>query len=187
MWLLVGLPAAGKTTRARELEVAHGAVRLTPDDWLLALRGEVDVNDAVRDATEARLLDVALPALRGGVDVVVDFGLWGRDERTALRWLADQAGATAVVEHLEVDETEQLTRVRARTEADPRRHIAAEDLRSWRGQIEAPEPDELAGGPLDPPPAGETDWGAWAARRWPGLLSAAAHATLATPPAPPRP
>ena len=31
--LMVGLPGAGKTTRAKELEQATGAVRFTPDEW----------------------------------------------------------------------------------------------------------------------------------------------------------
>lgn len=35
--LLCGLPASGKTTLARELADAYGAVRLNPDEWELAL------------------------------------------------------------------------------------------------------------------------------------------------------
>lgn len=175
MWLLVGLPAVGKTTRARALADERGALRLTPDDWLLAMQRAVDVDDAVRDALEGRLLDLAIPALRGGIDVVVDFGLWGRDERTALRWIAAQLGARAVVEHLDVEETEQVARVRARAADDPRLHIPPEDMRAWRGQFETPEADELAGGPLDPVPEGVGSWGEWAAVRWPGLRAVAAE------------
>ena len=35
--LLCGLPASGKTTLARELAEAYGAVRLTPVQWELKL------------------------------------------------------------------------------------------------------------------------------------------------------
>ena len=38
--LMVGLPAAGKTTRARELAAAHQALRLTPDHWMIPLFGD---------------------------------------------------------------------------------------------------------------------------------------------------
>jgi adenylylsulfate kinase-like enzyme len=38
--LMVGLPAAGKTTRAKELAVAHQALRLTPDHWMIPLFGD---------------------------------------------------------------------------------------------------------------------------------------------------
>ncbi|MFL6043878.1 MAG: AAA family ATPase [Propionibacteriaceae bacterium] len=37
---MVGLPAAGKTTRAKELAVAHQALRLTPDHWMIPLFGD---------------------------------------------------------------------------------------------------------------------------------------------------
>lgn len=168
MWLLVGLPAVGKTTRARQIEAEHGALRLTPDDWLLTVLGTVTVDDAVRSALEGQLLDTAVPALRGGVDVVVDFGLWGRDERTALRWIAAQLGARAVVEFLDVDEPEQLRRVESRAQRDPRTTIPPDQMTSWRTLLQPPTPDELDGGPLDPAPTGTT-WGERAAHWWPGL------------------
>ena len=37
--LTVGLPGVGKTTLARELERAGGALRLTPDEWMVPLFG----------------------------------------------------------------------------------------------------------------------------------------------------
>lgn len=39
MFLMVGLPGAGKTTRANELAAAHRALRLTPDHWMIPLFG----------------------------------------------------------------------------------------------------------------------------------------------------
>ena len=40
MLLMVGLPGAGKTTRAKELAAANRALRLTPDHWMIPLFGE---------------------------------------------------------------------------------------------------------------------------------------------------
>ncbi len=37
---MVGLPAAGKTTRAKEIEEARHALRLTPDEWMILFFGE---------------------------------------------------------------------------------------------------------------------------------------------------
>jgi len=34
---------------------------------------------------------------RVGTNVVFDFGLWGKDERSALRWIADTLGVRAQV------------------------------------------------------------------------------------------
>ena len=90
--LMVGLPAAGKTTRAQELAATHHALRLTPDHWMIPLIGD-SMADGKRWVIEGRLISVALQALRLGTSVVLDYGLWGRDERSALRWLARSAGA----------------------------------------------------------------------------------------------
>jgi adenylylsulfate kinase-like enzyme len=40
MLLMVGLPGAGKTTRAKELAAANRALRLTPDHWVIPLFGD---------------------------------------------------------------------------------------------------------------------------------------------------
>ena len=37
LFLMCGLPGAGKTTRAKQLEEEHQAVRLTPDEWIAAI------------------------------------------------------------------------------------------------------------------------------------------------------
>jgi predicted kinase len=105
--LMVGLPAAGKTTRAKELAATHQALRLTPDHWMIPLFGD-SMADGKRWLLEGRLISLALQALRLGTSVVLDYGLWGRDERSALRWLARSAGAACQVAYLPVDKDVQL-------------------------------------------------------------------------------
>jgi hypothetical protein len=99
MLLMVGLPGAGKTTRAKELAATHHALLLTPDEWMIPLFGE-SMADGKRFVLEGRLISVALQALRLGTSVVLDYGLWGRDERSALRWLARSAGSACRVVYL---------------------------------------------------------------------------------------
>jgi predicted kinase len=84
LFLIVGLPGAGKTTRAKEPAAKYRALRLTPDEWMMPLFGEPDAGGK-RDVLEGRLSCIALQALRLGTSTVLDFGLWGRDERSALR------------------------------------------------------------------------------------------------------
>ena len=37
LFLICGLPGAGKTTLARQLEATHAALRLCPDEWIAPL------------------------------------------------------------------------------------------------------------------------------------------------------
>jgi predicted kinase len=166
--LMVGLPAAGKTTRAAELAAAHQALRLTPDHWMVPLFGE-PLADGKRFVLEGRLISVALQALRLGTSVVLDYGLWGRDERWALRWLARSAGAACQLVYLPVDKNVQLARIAHRLETTP--HLtfpmSEADLDGWREQFEVPDAAELSGGEIPAPPAGWPGWPEWAADHWP--------------------
>jgi hypothetical protein len=40
VYLIVGLPGARKATRAKELEISASSLRLTPDEWQIALFGD---------------------------------------------------------------------------------------------------------------------------------------------------
>lgn len=168
LFLMVGLPAAGKTTRAEELAEARRALRLTPDHWMIPLYGD-SMADGKRWVVEGRLISVALQTLRLGVDVVLDFGLWGRDERSALRWLAGAAGAACQVVYLPVDKDVQLARIAHRQETTPQRTfpMSEAEVDGWRRQFQTPDAGELDGGEIPGPPAGWPDWAAWAEDHWP--------------------
>jgi predicted kinase len=166
--LMVGLPGAGKTTRGRALAAERGALLLSPDVWMIPLFAASDP-DGKRDVLEGRLVAVALQVLRLGTSVVLDFGFWGRDERSALRALAAEAGARAEVVYLPVDGATQRARVRLRWDQTPGETFAMTDaaIEDSRRLFEEPDADELAGGPVPPAPPGNDGWAAWAAVRWP--------------------
>src|ERR1700744_1049394 len=113
LFLVVGLPGAGKTTRSQGLAATHQALRFTPDHWMVPLFGD-SMADGKRWVLEGRLISVARQALRLGTSVVLDYGLWGRDERSALRWLARSAGAQCQVVYLPVDKAGQLAPIARR-------------------------------------------------------------------------
>jgi predicted kinase len=166
--LMVGLPAAGKTTRAKELAATHRALRLTPDLWMIALFGD-SMADGKRWVLEGRLISVALQALRLGTSVVLDYGLWGRDERSALRWLARSAGAASRVVYVPVDKDVQLARIAYRQATAPHQTfpISEADVDLWREQFQVPDAAELEGGEIPSPPARWPGWLEWAADHWP--------------------
>ncbi len=170
LFLMVGLPGAGKTTRAKELAAGHRALRLTPDEWMIPLFGEPEAGGK-RDVLEGRLIWVAVQALRLGTSVVLDFGLWGRDERSALRWLARSAGAACQVVYLPVDKDSQLARIAQRQASAPHQTypMTEAEVGRWREQFQVPDVAELDGGEVPAPPAGWPGWPEWAADRWPSL------------------
>ena len=169
--LVSGSPAAGKTSRARELASEWRALRLTPDEWMIPLFGQ-EQPEGKRNVLEGRLIWLALSALRAGVDVVLDFGVWSKVERSALRALAASVGAASELVYLQVDEADQLRRIGARSLTDGATtfDMTAADLHRWRQIFEPPDATELRATDAGPPPAGFNSWEAWVAQWWPTSL-----------------
>jgi predicted kinase len=80
IYLIVGLPGSGKTMRAKELEVSESALRLTPDEWQMAVfdgdsptqwRSKERADQ--RDRIEGKLVEVGMRAAQLGINVVFDF------------------------------------------------------------------------------------------------------------------
>jgi predicted kinase len=167
LFVMVGLPAAGKTTRAKEIEEAWQALRLTPDEWMIPLFGESE--GGKRETLEGRFIWLAVRALCLGTNVVLDFGVWSKDERSALRFLAHSVGASCQLVYLEIDEREQHRRHDERFSADPGATfpISHDDFRDYREQFEVPEDGELRSSEVGPPPVGHATWSSWISERWP--------------------
>jgi predicted kinase len=157
------------------LAAEHGGLQLTPDAWMLSLFGPEDRHqtrpDGKRWLLEGRLVALALDVLRLGVSVVLDFGLWSRDERSALRWLAGSVGASCEVVYLPVERDVQWSRIEARRKNTPEQTfpMAEEELDGWEAGFEVPDADELSGAFLPSPPPGDGTWFDWAQRFWPSL------------------
>ncbi|GGJ18772.1 AAA family ATPase [Deinococcus roseus] len=146
-YLMCGLPGAGKTTCAREIEQEAPALRLTTDEWMLPLFGEQHSTPDLlkaRDTMEALLLDLAVKALKLGVNVVLDYGVWSRAEREDFRSRAREAGASTCLIYLDVPLEELKARVAARNHNLQGSYpITAAEMDLWATWFENPDPEEL--------------------------------------------
>ena len=104
VYVLCGFIDAGKTTFAKKLEEQTGAVRITKDEWLIQMVG----NDPTIDGYEgydSRICglsrDVAFQLAAKGIDVIIDEGVWSREQRDTLRKRAEAVDARAVVYFLD--------------------------------------------------------------------------------------
>ncbi|KKK04823.1 ATP-binding protein [Micromonospora sp. HK10] len=174
LFLTVGLPCTGKTTAARRIEIEQAALRLTKDEWVKALYGPENPPSA-GDVIEGRLIQIGLRALELGTNVVLDYGLWSRDERSALRRAAADRGARVELRYFDATPAEQRRRrdQRQAEAPDTTWPMSDDELAEWAATIEIPTPGELDGSePIDDPPPGFATWDAWRRHRWPPHLAA---------------
>ncbi len=142
--LIVGLPCSGKTTLAKKLESELPALRLTPDEWMMRVVQD-GYDEDKRAVVEAMLWEIAERVLELGSDVVLDYGFWGRDERTDFRQRAQRVGADTKIHYLDVSRDELHRRLHQRNANLPPNtfHIDTTDLDQWLTMFEAPTQDEL--------------------------------------------
>jgi predicted kinase len=143
--LTCGLPGSGKTTLAAQLAAERNAVRLTKDEWLWTL-GSTPWDEPTRAKVEQQLWRHAQEILRLGLSVVLDFGLWGRNERDEMRDAARALGVGIELHYLDIPTEELWRRIETRNSKPPwdSYPIRRSNLDEWVRLFQAPDAAELA-------------------------------------------
>ena len=147
--MICGLPGAGKTTLARQLEQSRPALRLSPDEWIVHLLDDPNNQtelDRLRTPVETVQWDVAMRVLALGVDVVIEWGFWSREERRMFRERAQAIGARVELRFLDVAVDELWARLSLRNADLPPGTfvVTKEQLELWASWFESPDAEEFA-------------------------------------------
>jgi len=150
--LICGLPGSGKTTLAKSIAASTGAIRFSPDEWIKDIwndKAETEGNQ-FRDQVEQLQWTMAKQVLRNSIDVIIEWGTWGRSEREKLRDEAKAVGAGVKFYYLDIPREILKERVLKRNQ-DIERHefyIPEKEIETFLDEcynsFQVPTAEELA-------------------------------------------
>ena len=143
LYVMIGLPGAGKTTLARQIAAQEPTLLLSPDLWMTRL-GLDGYDPRARDCVKALQVDMADQALRVGASVVLDSGFLHRHERDEAQAMAQARGAAFRRVYLNPGMDVLWHRLQARNAALPEGTfpVTKEHLALCATWLEPPGPDE---------------------------------------------
>lgn len=149
LFLICGLPGAGKTTLAKQLELSENALRLCPDEWIQSIlldHNDQQEMDRLRGHIETIQWKLAKRSLSLGMHVILEFGFWSKQEREYFRKEAEKLGANVRLFYLNVEPEELWKRLEKRNASLPAGsfYVKKEDLLEWVQIFEPPSADELS-------------------------------------------
>lgn len=118
LYLLCGRIGSGKTTYAQNLKDKKGAICLSPDAWMLPLFGEhLNPNDHAAKLEQVKKIIYSLSEqlLKQGIPVILDFGFWTKQERTAIRARFNRHDVELI--YIKTDEKTILERLEKRNQS----------------------------------------------------------------------
>lgn len=140
-----GLPGSGKTTTAKQLEEATGAIRLNTDEWVAALG--IDFFDGeFHEKLQLRLYEHGKKLLALGQSIILEDGHWRREERDRHREDAHKLGVAIELHYFDLSFDELWRRLEGRNVigAYGTVPITKEQLQEYWPKFQKPDRAKLA-------------------------------------------
>ena len=146
--LMVGLPCSGKTTKAKILEKEYNALVLSTDKWHIKLFGN-DTMDEDHDARHSIIeeieWEIAERILSLGIDVIMDFGFWTKEERMYHKNKAKKLGVNFKIHFMDISKEELYRRLEKRNKELPKGAfmIPKEKMDEYAPKFQPPGKEEM--------------------------------------------
>ena len=116
VYLICGKICSGKSTYAEQLRVQNHAVLLSTDEITLALFGQHcgDKHDDYVERTQNYLFNKSLELIEVGINVILDWGFWMKEERDYAREFYNSRNIECEFHYIDISNATWQTRLKKR-------------------------------------------------------------------------
>ena len=114
--LICGKICSGKSTYAEQLRIQNNAVLLSTDEITLALFGQHcgDKHDDYVEKTQNYLFNKSLELIEVGVNVILDWGFWMKEERDYARAFYNSRNIACEFHYIDISDETWKARLKKR-------------------------------------------------------------------------
>lgn len=148
--LICGKLCSGKSTYAEQLRVRNKAVLLSIDEIMLALFGLYagDMHDVYAERTKKHLFEKSVTLIESGIDVILDWGFWKRDERALAKAFYAAHTIECEFHYLDIDAETWNARIEKRNRAvsagETLAYLVDDNLAAkFEARFEPPDKEEI--------------------------------------------
>ena len=150
VYMMCGKICSGKSTHAAELKTLHHAVILSVDEITLALFGQDvgNLHDTYVERAEQYLYEKSVEIIQEGINVVLDWGFWTKEERLYARNYYASKGIEYEFHYIDISPLEWVRRLEKRnleiTEGKTNAYFVDEGLAAkFESIFEVPDENEI--------------------------------------------
>ena len=150
VYLICGKICSGKSTYAEQLRVQNNAVLLSTDEITLALFGQHcgDKHDDYVERTQNYLFNKSLELIEVGINVILDWGFWLKEERDYAREFYNSRNIECEFHYVDISDETWKARLKKRncevlTEETSAYYIDNNLAEKFASIFEEPSADEI--------------------------------------------